>query len=313
MDLSAFGNIKKQVDYVREQYAKIDFDKVTLKDLKNPPMFQNMLRRIESGRLFSGSVLCHLHPGTMVYDQIVSGKSQTDAKYRSWMKDFDSTARKNCKDSTPIEYRGMDFSTRMYYQRQTEKALKAIDCKKGDYACLRKHLRKIPIRYAVDIALVAELLGKYVVEDLKPPCDKTCQDMVVLKSTQTFITFLSHYDRSKLASTMDWKKFPEEKYRTITEDVDMYFTIIGNLGDVLEELGKLDAAKITDEGLKSELKSIGKDVSDFVSGKMFKDSVICTMDPWTAAYDKFMTPYKVPKKNKKFEQRFLTFKEKVCK
>jgi hypothetical protein len=37
------------------------------------------------------------------------------------------------------------------------------------------------------------------------------------------------------------------------------------------------------------------------------------MEPWTASYDKYMVPYKESKMNKKFEARFLNFKEKICK
>jgi hypothetical protein len=245
MDLSAYGNIRKHVEYLKEEYKKLDLKKVSVKRIADPKIYEDAFRFLDSGRLFSDSILCHLHPGTYVYDEIVRKKSsKVDEKYREWMLEFDKNARSACTDSTPVQFRGMDASTRRYYERQTLASLKAIDCRKGDYACLRKHLRRMPIRYAKDVTLVSNYIENFLVKEIANGCDKTCRIENLLKASQTFITFLSQYDRKKLGSTMDWKKHPEEKYRTITEDVSMFDTISENFIGVLEALGKLDPAMI---------------------------------------------------------------------
>lgn len=314
MDLSALGNMNKHMEYVKAEYGKIDFSKVTVKKLTNKSLFEGALANIESGQLFSQSILCHLHPGNMVYDEIsLAPRSKVNDKYREWLKHFDETVRKSCKDSTPIDHRGMDASTRSYYSHLMDKKIKEIDCPAGDFACVRKHLRTFEIRYASDISKVSRFLADFENKGRKADCDASCKANNLLRGTQTFITYLSLYDRQKLGSTMDWTKDPEARYRTIPEDVKIYEILNQTFNNVITELAKIDSAKISDPGLKSELKSIAKDSSDFASGKMLKDSVICTMDPWTAAYDKYMVPYKDPKQNKIFEANFLEFKEKVCK
>ena len=83
--------------------------------------------------------------------------------------------------------------------------------------------------------------------------------------------------------------------------------------EIVAQALKLDPRNVKDPGLKSELKSVGKDLSDFASGRQFKESVICTMDPWVAAYDKYLSPTKDRKENQKFEEAFLNFKESICK
>ncbi len=313
MDLSAFKNMKKHMEYVKSEYAKLDISKVTNQVLKSKDWYENAIATVESGKLFSHSILCHLHPGSLVYDDIAKGKSKVDAKYSGWLKEFEETGRMACVDSTPIEYRGMDLSTRKYYEQQTVNKINAINCKHGDYACVRKEFRNITVHYADDLERIIKFLFAFYQKSTPAVCDETCKAQNLLRATQTLITFLGQYDRQKLASTMDWKKYPEEKYKTLTEDVMMLGSLEGPFTFILETLANLDSAKIKDEGLRSELKSISKDVSDFASGKMLKDSVICTMEPWTAAYDKYMTPYKKPKRNKEFEKGFLHFKEKVCK
>ena len=93
----------------------------------------------------------------------------------------------------------------------------------------------------------------------------------------------------------------------------MFETLKEIFTPLIVEFGKIDPKKVTNAGLKSEMKSVGKDLSDFSSGRMLKDSVICTMDPWNATYDKYMMPYKNKELDKKFELTYLDFKEAICK
>jgi hypothetical protein len=65
--------------------------------------------------------------------------------------------------------------------------------------------------------------------------------------------------------------------------------------------------------MKSEMKSIGKDLSDLASANLVKDSIICKMDPWLASYDKYLAPYKDRKMDQKFEEAFINFKSSLCK
>ncbi|MFL5785015.1 MAG: hypothetical protein ACJ76H_10420, partial [Bacteriovoracaceae bacterium] len=275
-----------------------------------------VLITIRAGKRFSNSVLCNLHKGDIVYDEIMGKESsgkKMDKEYAEALKLFEKRVAKRCVNREPLDYRGTDASTRHHYNAIRDGKIAEINCAKNDFACVRKNFRKIPIRYADDIGKVEDFMKTFVKKSRPDQCDDSCEARRLVKTIQTWITYFSTFDRKKLASTMDCEKYPEGKYLTLTEDVLFYRALKEIFNPFLLELGKIDPKGLKDEGLKSELRSIGKDVSDFASARMLKDSVICTMVPWNAAYDKYMLPYEDKAENKKFETTFLEFKENICK
>jgi hypothetical protein len=257
-----------------------------------------------------------LQKGDIVYDEIMgkenSGKKM-DKEYAEALKLFEKRVAKRCENREPLDYRGTDASTRHHYNAIRDRKIAAIDCAKNDFACVRRNFRKIPIRYAEDIGKVAAFMKTFVKNSTPDQCDDSCEARLLVRTIQTWITYFSTFHRQRLGSTMDWEKYPEARFQTLTEDVLFYRALKEIFDPFLIALGKIDPKGLKDEGLKSELRSIGKDVSDFASARMLKDSVICTMTPWNASYDKYMLPYEDKAANKKFETTFLEFKENICK
>ncbi len=315
MDLSAFHRMQEDVAYLLPIFETVDVDGLP-KDIKRYKSFDTKwLKILKSASLFYQSILCQLAPGDVVYDEIMRGErspKRSDQNFSRWMKDFDAV-KNVCERTSPIEYKGTDESTRAYYRGLREKKMAAMTCAAGDFGCVRKNLRELGIHYTEDVQKVAAYLKQFVLTSKPADCDETCEAQLLIRTIQTWVSYLSSYERGKLASTLDWKEHPEARYLTITEDVTMFETLKEIFDPLIVEFGKIDPRKVTDPGLKSEMKSVGKDLSDFSSGRMLKDSVICTMDPWNASYDKYMVPYKDKELDKKFEISFLDFKEAICK
>lgn len=315
MDLSAFHHLNEITTYIHEELKTFNLQDVTKEELKDQKRFKRRMKTLESGKIFDGSVLCKLGPGDPIYEEILKGETsgkKSDQSFSSWLKDFDKV-RNVCLDKTPMNYRGTDESTRAYYRAIREKKMAALSCSPGDFACVRKNLKEIGIHYAEDVQKVAAYMSQFVLSSKPGACDETCEAQTLIRTIQTWVSYLSTYERENLASTLDWKEYPEARYLTITEDVTMFEALKEIFSPLILEFGKIDPKKVTDAGLKSEMKSVGKDLSDFSSGRMLKDSVICAMDPWTATYDKYMVPFKNKELDKKFEISFLDFKEALCK
>lgn len=317
LDLSAHHNLHKTLIRLNGNVARIDWGKVIKPELANKKLFMDLLAKVETAKIFNTSVLCHIKEKDPVYTELdasstKTGKS-TDETYKLWFAEFREVTQPYCADQTPIIYRGTDKATRNYYRQIRDKNLADMTCSLGDFPCVRKTFRKMEIHYAEDVEVVAKRLIAFTRESRERPCDDACKAQSLVRMLQTWITFLSTYEREKLASTMDWNEYPEARYLTITEDIDMYTTLKNILTPIISAYGKIDPQNIRDAGLRSELRSVSRDLSDFASGKMLKDSVICTMEPWVAAYDKYLSPYKDKEKNKKFEAAFLDFKSNVCK
>ena len=316
LDLSAFQSMKKNLEFITKQFEKIDFGKVIKPELSNKKVFEELFKKLKSNSIFSTSVVCHLEPGDPIHAELTYGTTtgkKVDSDYSFWFDDFSNDSEKFCKDTTPLIFRGTDDATRAYYRKVRDRKLESISCSTGDFNCMRKFLRLVGIHYAEDVEKVAAKLITFLKSSRVSPCDDTCQAQSLVRMIQTWITFLSTYDREKLASTMDWKEFPEERFETIREDVEFYRSLKRILTPIITTYGKIDPQNIKEASLRSELRSVAKDLSDFASGKMLKDSVICTMEPWEAKYDKYLSPYKDKVKNKKFEESFLEFKANICK
>ncbi len=316
MDLSAFHRIAEMLVHIENEYKLLDLNLVKNPDPgKDKIYYEKQFKRRKDGVFFNNSILCHLKEGDLVYDEISRGegsKKKSDQNFAQWLKEFDRI-RSVCVDATPMEYKGTDESTRAYYRNLRDKKLAAMKCADNDFGCARKNLRELRIHYAEDVQKISNYLKDFSLKSRPAECDETCEAQLLIRTIQTWVSYLSTYEREKLASTMDWKEHPEARFLTITEDVTMYETLKEVFNPLIAEFGKIDPRKVTDAGLKSEMKSVGKDLSDFSSGRMLKDSVICTMDPWNATYDKYMVPYKNKELDKKFENAFLDFKEAICK
>ncbi len=315
MDLTAYNYIKRQTAHLEKLYGTVKFDAVTNPEFRDRKIFEEKLTSLKKMEGFQLSVLCRLSPGDFVYDEIASGsqsKSPGPKNLATWLEEFQSE-KDICKISTPFDYRGVDTPTRNLYRNLREKKLAEIKCKNGDFGCVRKHLRALGINYAEDIGRVNEFLSQFVKASKPRTCDAECESQLLVRKIQTWITYLSTFERDKLASTMDPKNYPDAKYLALSEDVKVFELLKLIMEPIVIKFGTIDSAMVKDAGLRSELKSVGKDLSDFSVGKFLKDSVICTMDPWKASYETYLTPYKDKELDKKFEASFLEFKEKICK
>ncbi len=317
MDLSAVGSSIKSEAYLRGQLKALNPEKITDPEVKDVSKLSTKIDSLTNGSLFAESILCRLNPGNLVYDEILRGESskkQSEKRLAEWMKAFAVFKTSVCKNTAPLDYRGTDASTKKHYAKIRDRKLAGLDeCRSSDFGCLRRQFRGLGIHYAEDVTVVEEKMKSFVAKSTPATCNDTCQAQMLISVIQTWITYFSTFDRSKLASTMDWKIYPEAKYDTIAEDLSFFLSLRAIFDPLLMEFGKIDPARVSDEGLKSEMKSVGKDLSDLASGRMLKDSVICMMEPWIAAYDKYLSPTSDSKKNKKFEAAFLEFKSAVCK
>ena len=315
-DLSAIGATMKNVDYLETRISQLRPGEITDPEVKDISRFKKDLEFITQGAILKNSVLCHLSEGDLVYEEIMAGRfsdKKSDENLAKWLTHFQDRKSKICESTEPLDYRGLDESTRKHFEKIREKKLANVECKQKDFACMRKTARVIGIHYADDLMKVKERLDE-ILAALKPKeCDETCEAQFLIRTIQTWISYYSTFDRSKLASTLDWKVYPEARFLTIKEDLLFYESTKTIFQNLITAFGKIDPRNVKDPGLKSELKSVGKDLSDFASGRQFKESVICTMDPWVAAYDKYLSPTKDRKENQKFEEAFLEFKSNVCK
>ncbi len=315
-DLGVIGATMKNGEYLKTRISQLKPKDITDPEVKDVSRFNKDLEFIGKGTIVKNSVLCNISEGDLVYEEIMGGKwseKKSEENLAKWLTLFQERKNEICVSTAPLDYRGMDESTRNHFANIREKKLKNIECKQKDFNCMRKTVRVIGIHYADDLVKVKERLDELFTA-LKPKtCDETCEAEFLIRMIQVWISYYSTYDRSKLASTLDWKVYPEARYLTIQEDISFYETTKTIFQNLIIEFGKIDPRNVKDPGLKSELKSVGKDLSDFASGRQFKDSVICTMDPWIAAYDKYLSPTKDRKENLKFEEAFLEFKSNVCK
>ena len=302
MDLSAFNSLEKHRLYLDDVYRN------KLKKPKDMDFANKAFELLESGEIFKNSVVCHLTPGDPVYVEI-----KNDKKYGDWLRRFEEKAKFRCADRKPLDFRGTDKFTRKYYNQIQDEKMARIKCEAGNFGCVRNLLRSLGIYYAEDVQKVAAFMKDFTEKGRTTPCDETCEAQILVRTIQTWITYFSQFERQKLASTMDWKLFPEARYNTITEDVILFETIRGIFTPLVTKFGSIDPAKVSDKGLQSEMRSVGKDLSYYASVQMLKDSVICTMKPWNASYDRYMVPYKDKDQNKKFEGTFLMFQESLCK
>lgn len=309
MDLSAFNALEKHRAYLDEIYQrKVQLDNLKDPNLKNKNFYDRSFALLESGEIFQNSVVCHLTEGDPVHAEI-----KKDKKYGEWLTRFDKTAKAKCADKTPLDYRGTDKATRKYFNQVRDVKMEKMVCVPGNFGCVRNHLRGMGIHYAEDVQKVAAYMKDFTEKSKANPCDETCEAQILVRSIQTWVTYLSQYDRKTLASTMDWKLYPEARFNTITEDVILYETIRDVFAPIVTRFGSIDPAKVSDQGLRSEMRSVAKDLSYYSSVQMLRDSVICTMKPWNASYDRYMVPYKDKDQNKKFEESFLTFQSSLCK
>ncbi len=315
-DLGALGATLKNVEYLERLIAQLKPKDITDSDVKDTSRFSKELALIKQGKIFENSVLCHIGRGDLVYEEIMFGDNN-DSSYRNlakWLKTFESEMKKNiCKSTQPLDYRGLDESTMLHYEKIRDQKIAAIDCKDNDFNCVRKKIREIGIHYAIDIPRISEFLNKFIEKSKPKKCDETCQSQYLVRTIQTWISYYGTFDRSKLASTIDWKANPEARFQTMEEDMSFYHGLKQIFEPLVTEFAKIDPRTVKDISIRSELKSVGKDLSDYSSGRWLKDSVICTMDPWVAAYDKYLSPFKNPIKDKKFEEVFLEFKSNICK
>ncbi len=315
-DLSAVGATIKNSKYLEERIKQLKPKDISDPEVKDISRFSKDIEFITQVTFLKNSVLCHISKGDLVYEEIMAGKSSgknSDVNLANWLDQFEERKKEICASTEPLDYRGLDESTRKHFANIREKKLQNINCKPNDFACFRNALRLIGIHYADDLLFVKEIMDGIFAESKPKDCDETCQAQFLVRTIQTWISYFSTFDRSKLASTIDWKVYPEARYLTIPEDLIFYESTKKIFQDLLTEFGKIDSRNVKDPGLKSELKSVGKDLSDFASGRQYKDSVICSMDPWTAAYDKYLSPTKDRKANQKFEEAFFEFKSNVCK
>lgn len=309
MDLSAFNSLEKHRLYLDDVYKnKVKLDNVRLPKLKDTDFYNKSFELLESGEIFKNSVVCHLSPGDPVHVEI-----KNDKKYGEWLRRFEETAKFKCADKKPLDFRGTDKATRKYFNQVRDEKMAKMDCDPGNFGCVRTHLRGMGIHYAEDVQKVAAYMNDFIEKSKAASCDETCEAQILVRTIQTWITYFSQYERQKLASTMDWKLYPEARFDTITEDVILYETIRGIFTPIVTKFGSIDPAKVSDKGLRSEMKSVGRDLSYYASVQMLKDSVICTMKPWNASYDRHMVPYKDKEQNKKFEGTFLMFQDSLCK
>lgn len=317
MELSAFHSMQEDGDYLELLFAKLDLGKVTRPELTQRKVFEVGLVKIDDATAFRNSILCHLSSADQIYNDIlvkgeISGKP-ADKNFSEWLAQFEKSSKEDCVDRSPFVYRGMDKETRELYQISRDSALGRIFCKPGDFPCFRKAIKDVGIRYAQDVDVVGKKIVDFAKKSKKDKCDDDCKTELLLRTIQTWISFLSTYEREKLASTLDWGTYPEARFLTITEDVDLYGYLKEYLNPLIAEYGKIDPKAVKNPGLKSELASVGKDLSEFASGNMLKDSVICTMNPWKVVYDQYLYPYEDKARNKKFEAAFLEFKSALCK
>lgn len=309
MDLSAFHSLGKHRIHLDDLFQnKVKLEKVILPKLKDAQFFKNSFELLDTGEVFKNSILCRLGKEDPVYLEI-----KTDKKYGEWLGRFDETVKAKCADTTPLDYRGTDTATREYFNRIHNEKMSKLKCDPGNFGCARGHLRGLGIRYAEDVQKVAAWMNDFTQKSKASPCDESCEAQLLVRTIQTWVTYFSQFDRSALASTMDWKLYPEARFNTITEDVILFELIREIFSPLVTKFGSIDPAKISESGLKSELKSVGKDLSFYASAEMLKDSVICAMKPWNASYDRFMVPYPDKEQNKKFEGSFLQFQESLCK
>ncbi len=317
MDLSAIGALGKCEIYLRNQMKNFKPEKVTDAEVKDITKINAKRAALTNGALFSESILCHLRPGDLVYDEIVRGgksNKQSELKLAEWMETFARDKATVCKNTDPLEYRGTDESTKKHYAKIRDRKLAEIDaCKASDFGCLRRQFRSLGIHYAEDVMVVNAKMKAFIAKSTPAECHDGCQAQILIGVLQSWITYFSTFERSKLASTMDWKIYPEAKFDTISEDIGFSSALKTIFNPLLAEYVKIDPAKVSDQGLRSEMKSVGKDLSDLASGRILNDSVICKMDPWIAAYDKYLSPTQDRTKNKLFEEAFLEFKSSVCK
>lgn len=309
MDLSAFHSLEKHRIHLEDLFKnKVKLEKVTLPKLKDTQFYKNSFELLSAGEVFKNSVLCRLGN-----DDPVAVEIRTDKKYGEWLRRFDEKAKAKCADTTPLDYRGTDSATREYFQKIHNEKMSKLKCDPGNFGCARGHLRGMGIRYAEDVQKVAAWMKEFTEKSKATPCDETCEAQILVRTIQTWVTYFSQFERKALASTMDWKLYPEARFHTITEDVILFETIREIFSPLVTRFGSIDPAKISESGLKSEMKSVGKDLSFYASAEILKDSVICAMKPWNASYDRFMVPYPDKEKNKKFEAAFLEFQESLCK
>ena len=309
MDLVAFNSLEKHRIHLNDVYKnKLKLENVNLPKLKDPEFYKKSFALLDSGDFFKNSIVCNLNPADPVYLEIKS-----DKKYGEWLKRFEESAKLKCADTTPLDYRGTDMATRKYFNKVRDEKMAKLKCDPGNFGCVRGHLRGMGIHYAEDVQKVAAWMKDFTEKSKVNPCDENCEAQILVRSIQTWVTYFSQYERKNLASTMDWKLYPEARFNTITEDVILYEIILDIFSPLVTKFGSIDPARITDTGLKSEMKSVGKDLSYYASAQMLKDSVICTMKPWNASFDRYMLPYKEKDQNKKFEGTFLMFQESLCK
>ena len=309
MDLSAFNSLEKHRTYLDELYQrKVQLDNLRDPKLKDKEFYTKSFALLESGDIFKNSVVCHLSEGDPVHSEI-----KNDKKYGEWLTRFDKGAKSKCADTKPLDYRGIDKATRKYFNQIRDEKMAKLTCEAGNFGCVRTHLRGMEIHYAEDVQKVAAWMKDFAERSKSNPCDETCEAQILVRSIQTWVTYLSQYERKKLASTMDWKLYPEARFDTITEDVILFDTVRDVFAPMVTKFGSIDPAKVSDAGLRSEMRSVARDLSYYASAQMLKDSVICTMKPWNASYDRYMVPYKDKDQNKKFEESFLTFQSSLCK
>ena len=315
-DLGALGATVKNGEYLRTRISQLKPGDITDPEVRDISRFTKEVEFIGQGTILKHSVLCHLSEGDLVYEEIMAGAysdKKSDQNLARWLNKFQERKNEICASTEPLDYRGLDESTRKHFAKIREKKLATVDCKSNDFACYRKTARLIGIHYADDLMVVKEGLDQRFASSKPKECNEICEAEFLVRTIQTWISYYSTFDRSKLASTIDWKVYPEARYLTIQEDLTFYESTKKIFENLLIEFGKIDPRNVKDPGLKSELKSVGKDLSDFASGRQFKESVICSMDPWIAAYDKYLSPTKDRKANQKFEEAFFEFKSNVCK
>lgn len=315
-DLSTLGAMEKNSEYLKTKISQLKPTEINDPEVRDVSRFNKDLEFIGQGTILKNSVLCHISKGDHIYFEIVKGNSsakKSDKNLANWLKKFEERKKDICVNQEPLDYRGLDESTREFYNKLLERKLSRVNCKKNDFACFRKFARMIGIHYADDLMKVKEGLDKRFSESKPKECDETCEAEFLVRTIQTWITYYSTFNRSNLASTIDWKVYPDARYLTIQEDITFYESTKKIFGNLLTEFGKIDPRNVKDPALKSELKSVGKDLSDFASGRQFNESVICTMEPWIPVYDKYLSPTKDRKANQKFEESFFEFKSNVCK
>lgn len=309
LELNGIDATSRNSIYLKELVSMLKPKEITAKDVLSSAKINGIINWMNSDPHLSNSVLCHLHPGDIVFDEMMN-----DEKIGPQMREFNNRKNKSCKDTTPLDYRGIDDSTKKHYANIRDAKLSKIDeCPHGDLGCMRRHLRGIGIRYSEDLKLVHDRMKAFAEKSKPSDCNETCQSQFLISILQTWITYFSTFERSHLASTLDWKIYPEAKFDTIPEDINFLKQTKEIFTQMMIEFAKIDPGSVKDEGLKSEIRSVGKDLSDLASGKIYKDSVICSMEPWSATFDKYLSPFKDKKKDEIFEAEFLEFKSTVCK